>query len=406
MTGARARAFAISAIVALVSALSPAASAADKGTQVTRGKYLATIGNCAGCHTAPGGPAFAGGRAIESPFGIFFAPNITPDRKTGIGNWSKRDFWQALHDGERPDGSKLYPACPYPNYTHVRRKDIDAIYAYLRSVPARRHKTPAHILEFPYSMRSLLPIWQMLYFEPGVFENNARRSRTWNRGAYLVQGLGHCDACHADRNALGATRTDPNAPGDHVHGWYAPSLHSSREAGLQRGSIREAARLLRTGKTDDTATMGPMADVVFDSLQYLSPDDVRAMATYLHALADRRVEPARHSATLSKARRKALMSTGKTVYEDHCSDCHGASGQGSIAAPPLAGDRTATLGDPTNLANLIRHGGYPPGTTGNPRPFGMRPFPELSDEQVAAVMTFVRASWGNHAKPVVPAELP
>lgn len=393
-------------LIPLLIAVAGTALAAKMEKQIRKGKYLTRIGNCAGCHTAPGGAEFAGGHAIESDYGTFYVPNITPDRATGIGNWNADDFWAALHEGERQDGSALYPACPYPSYTNIRREDVDAIYAYLQSMPAHRNETREHRLDFPFSARSLIPAWQALFFEPGEFEADKQRNTLWNRGAYLVNGLGHCSACHTDRNAFGVTRVDTSAPGEQVRGWYAPSLHASNEAGLQHRSTEDAATLLRTGKSGNASTMGPMADVVFDSLQYLSRKDARAMANYLRSLPDKDVEPSARLIRLSKSDVRAAMESGKSVYDERCRDCHGDDGGGSVTAPALAGNRAVTASNPTNLANVIRHGGFPPSTEWNPRPWGMPPSHDLTDQEVAAVISYIRASWGNEAPPIPAANLP
>lgn len=379
-------------VLALAVLMGTAAQAAPE--QVERGEYLARIGNCAGCHTAPGGEPYAGGRPLASPFGTFYAPNITPDPSTGIGRWSAEQFWGALHEGERPDGTALYPACPYPSYTRVRREDVAAIHAYLRTIPPVQREDRPHVLSWPASSRALVAAWQWLYFEPAAWQPDPQRSQQWNRGAYLVEGLGHCSACHAERNFLGATRSDPAAPGSTVHGWYAPSLHDSTEAGLQGYEPARAAALLRRGKAGDAATMGPMADVVFESLQYLSPADAAAMAAYLRSLPDQ-APASPQPKRLSPARRAAAGELGRAVYEEHCQDCHGEDGEGSETAPALAGNRTVTMDDQTNLRTIIRLGGYPPSTHGNPRPYGMPPFHHLNAEQLRALITYLRTSWGN-----------
>ena len=369
-------------------------SAHGAPAETARGEYLTRAGNCAGCHTAPGGQPFAGGRAIDSSFGTFYAPNITADTSTGIGDWSADQFWSALHQGQRADGSLLYPACPYPNFTQVRRDDVDAIYAYLRSLPAVQQANREHELSFPASSRALLSVWQWLYFEPGTFEPDPAQSAEGNRGAYLVEGLGHCSACHAERNGLGAVRTGEAVRGSTVHAWYAPSLHSSAEAGVQKWTPEQAADLLRYGKAGDASALGPMADVVFESLQYLSEDDALAMATYLQSLPDYDIE-ARRRPSISQERLEAARQLGGTVYEKNCVDCHGADGEGSETAPALAGNRAVTMSDQTNLRNIIRHGGYPASTEANPRPLGMPPFYKLSSKEFEAVVTYIRSSWGN-----------
>ncbi len=376
------------------------AQPAESDDDIAWGEYLTRIGNCAGCHTATGGEAFAGGRPVESQFGTFFTPNITADPETGIGNWTQEQFWRALHEGKRADGKAMYPACPYPNFTRVQRSDVDAIYAYLRTVPAVKQENREHDLDFVASMRSLVSVWQALFFKPGVYEIDSGHDGRWNRGAYLVEGLAHCNACHSERNAFGASRAGDNAPGARIREWYAPSLYSSEEADLQGWPVEKGAELLRTGKADDASTMGPMADVVYHSLQYLTEEDALAMAEYLHLLPNQQVESTVRLLSVSKPRLETMQAAGGKIYEESCQDCHGAEGEGSIAAPALAGNRAVLMRDPTNVVNIIREGGYPPATAGNPRPFGMPPFSHLSVEELAAVVTYIRTSWGNDAPPV------
>lgn len=369
--------------------------------QRTRGAYLARVGNCAGCHTAQGGLAYAGGRELPTPFGTFITPNITPDRATGIGAWTAEDFWRAIHYGKGRDGKHLYPAFPYTEYTKVTREDADAIFAYLQSVaPVAKIAAPDR-LRFPYNMRTLLYIWRALYFKPGVYEPTVTQSVQWNRGAYLVQGLGHCNACHAARNALGAAG-GAALGGGQVAGrnWYAPSLTSRAEAGNQDVPIEEIIALLSTGRTNKYATSGPMAEVVGQSLQHLSPADVLAMAVYLKSLPDgSAAAPAPGELTANEAQRVAK---GGKIYERHCKDCHGASGEGARDVyPPLAGNRSVTLPSPLNTIRSVLDGGFAPSTAGNPRPYGMPPFAHsLRSEEVALVVSYVRNAWGNRASSV------
>ncbi|HQQ70340.1 MAG TPA: cytochrome c, partial [Alicycliphilus sp.] len=201
---------------------------------VAQGEYLARAGNCMSCHTQQGGPAFAGGRAIDTPFGAVYAPNLTPDDATGLGQWSAAQFWRAMHNGRARDGRLLYPAFPYPSYTSITRADSDAIYAYLRSLPAVRQQNRPHALGFPFNTQWALGVWRALFFRPAAFAPQDTQSAEWNRGAYLVQGLGHCAACHTPRNALGALRADAQFHGGMipVQNWYAPALNSEREAGV------------------------------------------------------------------------------------------------------------------------------------------------------------------------------
>ncbi len=234
--------------------------------QIERGAYLARIGDCAACHTERGGERYAGGRAIPTPFGTFYSPNITPHAETGIGRWSADDFWRAMHEGRSRDGSPLYPVFPYTNYTRVTRADADAIFAYLQSLPAVASPRRAHALKFPYGFRPLLAGWRMLFFTPGEFQPQPERTAEWNRGAYLVEGLGHCSACHESRNALGAIRDSKHPAGGLVLNWYAPSLLSSAEAGVSQWPQADIEALLHTGISPRGSTLGPMAEVVFESL--------------------------------------------------------------------------------------------------------------------------------------------
>ena len=312
--------------------------------RIARGAYLARAGDCMACHTPRGGQPYAGGRVLKTPFGDIVSPNITADAATGIGAWSADDFWRALHNGTSKDGRLLYPAFPYTNYTRVTRDDADALYAYLRSLPAVRRSNQPHDLRFPYNQQLMLAGWRALYFTPGVFRPDNGRSLDWNRGAYLVQGLGHCSACHSARNALGATSGD-NSGGDTlsgglipVLGWYAPSLTADAEAGLGDWDKEHIVALLKTGVSPRATVFGPMAEVVRESLQHLSDADLNAMATYLRALPAGKAAPAYQRDTDAQA--TAWLDAGAKLYGKHCVDCHGAAGAGMPPAyPPLAGNR-------------------------------------------------------------------
>ena len=366
---------------------------------VQRGAYLARAGNCMGCHSSPAGAAFAGGRGVETPFGTVFASNITPDAKTGIGTWSAAEFWRAMHHGRSKDGRLLYPAFPYPSYTNVTREDSDALYAYLRTVPAVEQPNKPHQLPFPYGTQAALGVWRALFFRPGALEPAPQRSAEWNRGRYLVEGLAHCAACHSSRNFLGGTRLNAQFAGGLMpdETWYAPSLASPAEAGLQQWAREDAVRLLKDGVSRHGGVSGPMAEVVFTSTQYLTTQDVLAMVDYLASLPVRAAE----ARPVRRAPSEVLARGGK-IYEQHCAACHGSEGQGVASVyPPLAGNRAVLLEPPHNLVQVIRLGGFFPSTAGNPRPFGMPPFFQvLSDDEIAAVATYVRQSWGNSASAV------
>ncbi|RYF16270.1 MAG: c-type cytochrome [Comamonadaceae bacterium] len=373
--------------------------------QVARGAYLARAGNCMLCHTERGGAAYAGGRPMETPFGTVYASNLTPDAQAGIGAWSVAQFRRALHEGRSRDGRLLYPVFPYTHTTRVTGADADALFDYLRSLPPVNKPNRQHRLRWPYNTQAALAVWRTLYFRPEKFVADPARTPEWNRGAYLVQGLGHCGACHTARNALGGSEgMDLSGGLIPMQNWYAPSLAADNEAGVASWSIEDITQLLSTGTSRRGAVLGPMAEVVLHSTQYLEPGDVRAMAVYLQGLppaptdTDPRELPRAGAATLDR---------GGRLYERHCASCHGEQGQGVPGAyPPLAGNRAVTMPSTSNLVQVVLHGGFPPATRGNPRPFGMPPFATtLSDADVAAVLTYIRAGWNNRAAPVSELEI-
>jgi mono/diheme cytochrome c family protein len=366
-----------------------------------RGALLARAGNCAGCHTQAGGAAYAGGRGIPTPFGTVFAGNLTPDEATGLGRWSANDFWQALHHGRSRDGRLLYPAFPYTNTTLVNRADADDLWAYLRRLPPVRQANRAHQLEFPINTQAALAVWRALYFTPAAYVPDPLRSKPWNRGAYLVRGLGHCNACHAPRNALGAAGDSPELRGgtNPQLGWHAPNLAplaSEDRSAWQRRTLG----LLRTGRNEHTIASGPMAEVVFNSLQHLPTDDLAAMATFLSELPPRTAPGA--PPAITQEADAATMRNGAALYDEHCALCHGKAGMGEAGAyPALAGNPAVLADPPTNAMRLIIEGGFPADTPGHPKPYGMPPFgPILSGEQIAAVLTYIRNAWGQRAPPV------
>jgi mono/diheme cytochrome c family protein len=379
---------------------------ADRAAQLQRGAYLARAGDCMACHTARGGQLYAGGRGIATPFGEVVAPNITPDAETGIGAWSADDFWGALHNGRGRDGRFLYPAFPYTSYTRVKREDSDAMYAWLRSVAPVKQQNREHGLRFPYNQRWLLAGWRALYFQPGVFEPVAAQPAQWNRGAYLVQGLGHCAACHSSRNALGATAVRADLSGGliPISNWYAPALTPGSATGLGDWTAADLATLLKTGVSARSAVYGPMAEVVAQSLQYLSDDDAQAIAAYLKSLPQHAAAPVQDVAAGPQTER--VLQQGARLYETHCVECHRADGAGKPPAYPRLAGNNALVASVVNPIRMVLNCGYPPSTAGNPRPYGMPPFgPLMNDEEVAAVVSYVRASWGNQGAAVGPGEV-
>ncbi len=380
-----------------------ATARADDQSAIARGEYLARAGDCIACHTNPGGALFAGGLAMPTPFGTLYSSNITPDHETGIGTWNADQFYAALHTGRFPDGGLMYPAMPFGSYTYVTRADSDAIFAYLRSVPPVHQPNRPNELRFPYDNRSLILGWRTLFFNEGEYQPNPAKSAEWNRGAYLVEGLGHCGMCHTPINALGGNTASQAFQGGLIpmQNWYAPSLTSNKEAGLGDWSLDDIVSLLRTGISPRGAVYGPMAEVTHDSLQYLDDADVRAMAIYLKSLGQG-PPPNTEVTNIPAPESSLLLHFGQTVYEAHCASCHGSDGQGMPPQyPPLAGNPSIQMESAVNPIRMVLNGGFPPGTQGNPQPYGMPPFAQtLSDDEVAAVVTYIRAAWGNRGAAV------
>jgi mono/diheme cytochrome c family protein len=396
--------FKLSIALLALAAFTTAAQAQDKTSDIiARGEYLARAGDCTACHTAVEGRLFAGARPMPTPFGTIYTSNITPDPETGIGKWSADDFYRTMHNGRFPDGGLIYPAMPFASYTKVTRADSDAIFAYLRSIPPVNQKNKPHELRFPYDNRQLILGWRTLFFSEGEFKPDPTKSAEWNRGAYLVEGLGHCGMCHSPINALGGTSQSDAFKGGLIpmQNWYAPSLTSNREAGLGDWSIKDITDLLQTGVSARGVVYGPMAEVVHNSLQYLDDADTRAMAVYLKGIAEASSPPPASSA-LPNTESSLLISLGKTVYDKNCASCHGTQGEGKPPHwPPLANNQSIEMQSAVNPIRMVLNGGYPPGTKGNPMPYGMPPFAGLlSDNEVAAVVSYIRTAWGNRGTPV------
>jgi mono/diheme cytochrome c family protein len=419
ITGAAAALWAVN-VRGEVDVNAPLASVDATPALIERGAYLARAGNCMTCHTARGGAPYAGGRAIDTPFGAVYTPNLTPDAATGLGTWNAAHFYRALHNGRSKDGHLLNPVFPYTNYTLVTRADSDALYAYLRSLPAASSPAQPSGLRFPYNLQASLAVWRALYFTPGRSGPEAAsapaqsgKSAEWQRGAYLVNGMGHCSACHTPRDALGGEDASKNLAGGMipVQNWYAPSLLSPHEAGTARWSTEETVRLLKTGVAREASIGGPMAEVVQGGTQYLTDQDLGAMAVYLKSLPQDTQPPKTDAARPPSA----VAKQGALLYEQQCAQCHGADGKGqrlaesagltagTMAYPALAGNRAVTM---PQTANLVLNGGYSPSTAGNPRPFGMPPFVLLlNDDDIAAVLTHIRSAWGNQAATVSPLDV-
>lgn len=357
---------------------------------VKRGEYLARAGDCVSCHTASGGIAYAGGLALDTPFGQLVAPNITPDEATGLGRWSADDFYAALHDGVGRHVGDLYPAMPYVFFTRVTRADSDLIYGYLRSLPPVSNRVVVDRLRFPFSVRATMMAWRELFFRAGEYRPDPGRTVSWNRGAYLVEGLGHCGACHTPRNALGAVEPGKALTGASIDDWFALNLTSALDTGLGDWSVDQVVTYLKTGASKSKSTaLGPMREVVHNSLSQLTDDDLRAMAEYLKAL------PADPSTLGAPPRIDVGERAAAQLYLDHCAACHQAKGRGIPGAfPPLAGNGVVRAPEATDilrvaLAGVPARGGYP----------AMPSFAYLSDSDLAAIANYVRTHWGNDAPP-------
>ena len=369
--------------------------------RVAQGAVLARAGNCVACHSAQGGAPLAGGRPIETPFGTVYTSNLTPDPDTGLGRWQIEDFRQALQRGRAPGGRLLIPAFPYEHTRVMTLQDMDDVWAWLQTQPPVHQPTPAHTLRWPYGTQAALAVWRSLFLSDTPWQADPARSAQWNRGAYLVQGLGHCAACHSPRNVFGASGAVSDLGGGlmPVVNWYAPDLTDDAETGLASTPVADTVRLLRTGVSAHARTSGPMAEVVQHGLQHLGEDDLTAVAVYLQSRARSPVAKTETPNAPARAVRADVAQRGVKVYERHCVQCHGEQGRGVPGAyPALAGNRAVLLRDPTNLVQVVLYGGYSPVTAGHPRPFGMPPgILELDDRDIAAVLTHLRTQWGHSA---------
>jgi mono/diheme cytochrome c family protein len=394
---------AAAALAGLLSAALPSSQAATlDAALVQRGRYLAIAGDCISCHTRADGAPFAGGLAFHTPFGTVYSPNITPDPQTGIGRWSEAEFARALRQGIGRSGEHLYPVFPYPYFTKISDADVSALYAFLRVMPAANYVAPANDMTFPFGQRRLLGIWKSLFFREGRFIADKTKSADWNRGAYLVEGLGHCSACHTPRNYLGGEKASLFMTGgvyqesldDRPIDWSAVNLTSGAN-GLQAWPLKDLTNYLKLGYSPHASVHGPMISVVMNSTRNLTREDDEAIATYLKALAPNKQSDPRQPSPAS-------MSSGETLYSIHCGTCHLPTGLGSAStAPPLVGSSVVLTPDPASMINIVLRGPVLPDQPPSPewqnrRWQSMPAFGEkLSDEEAAALLSYVRASWGN-----------
>jgi mono/diheme cytochrome c family protein len=386
------------AVVAI--ALSGGAFAQDTQSfdRIERGRYLAVLGDCGACHTRPGGQPFAGGLALQTPFGTLVAPNITSDRETGIGNWTNDEFIAALHDGRGHNGTRLYPAMPYPAYTKMTDEDVLDLRAYLATLTPVSNRVISNQLPFPLNVRLAMVFWNWLNFMPGRYQPDPGKSAEWNRGAYIVEGAAHCGTCHTPKTLLGGDKSDAALAGATLQGWFAPDITTDARKGIGGWSKDDLVQYLKTGSNSWTLASGPMSEAISHSTSLMSDEDIAAIAAYLK---DGRAGGA-SSKPASVAEGDNAMRTGAAIYKDSCAACHRDSGFGEADLfPRLAGSALVQSDDPTTLARMVLQGSRAVSTSSKPTAPAMPAFGwRLNDTQVAAVLTYIRNKWGNAASSV------
>ena len=392
------------AAIAASAATITSASAQDSDLfdRVEAGRYKTILADCGSCHTAPGGKPFAGGAPLITPFGPMIPPNITPDRATGIGDMTYQEFRASLKEGRGMGGKRLYPAMPYPAYTMMTERDIADIWAYLRKIEPVSHAVESNQLSWPFSMRAAMIGWNWLNFSPQDFKPDPTKSAEWNRGAYLVNGPGHCGTCHTPKSATGADKTAKFLQGGALEGWVAPDITNDAHQGVGRWSTEDLLAYLKTGGNRyDTAT-GPMAEVVSVSTRFWNDADLNAVAAYL-----KDVKGAGAAAPQPIAASDATMTAGQAIYVDRCAACHVDTGEGAPALfPTLAKGPVVNSADPATLIRVVLQGSQGVATPQRPTAPAMPSFAwNLDDSAVADVLTYVRNSWGNAAPAVSAAQV-
>ena len=376
-------------IVLLMFSVSSAYAADPDPDLIAKGKYLATAGDCIACHTAPGGKPFAGGLGMQTPFGTIYTPNLTPDKATGIGAWSDDDFYKAVHEGIGHRGEYLYPVFPFPWYTKVKKEDVLAIKAYLFSIPPETAPQKPLGFMFPFNIREALLTWRTAFFKPSTFVPDPAKSEEINRGAYLVEGLGHCGECHNHNNLLGASDWSGKLKGGEISGWYAPNITSDGKEGVGSWNTDEIVQYLHEGSAPGRGiAVGPMMETIHDSLQYLNDADLHAMAAYLKSFSKAETYKPLDVQQVDAA------SAGANAYLSNCASCHGVDGKGIKGViPALAGNGLVAAGGPQNVIRVV--------VGGLPAADGYAPMPaagaDLSDQAVADIVNYVRTAWGNAA---------
>jgi mono/diheme cytochrome c family protein len=369
-----------------------AQGAAPDADLVARGSYLARAADCMPCHSSSQDKPYAGGLKINTPFGVIYSPNVTPDPDTGIGEWSFEDFKKAVRAGIRADGAFLYPAMPFDSYTRITEDDLKALWAYFQTLQPIKQQNRDNELSFPFNIRYGMLAWRWLYFAEDIFKPDAAKGPRWNRGAYLVEALGHCGSCHTPRNFMGATIDTRQLQGARIDEWYAPDISPAALKAVNKWDKAQLVAFLKKGAAGNSTALGPMQEVVHDGLAYLTDNDLDAMATYLLDLP----APERAADSSSAARlAPEVEARAAKLYGDNCGSCHQAEGQGVAGSiPPLAGNPAVVAGAPFNVLAAVLEG--------IPARDNMPAMPSfagaLADQDIADIANYVRTSWGNSAR--------
>ena len=366
---------------------------------IARGKALTEAGGCASCHTADPAKPFAGGKRIDTPFGGVYSPNLTPDRETGLGAWSDDAFYDALRFGVARDGSRYYPAFPYPNFTKLTRQDILAIRGYLATLTPVSNAPRAPELRWPFNHRVVMRGWNWLFFKPGILMPDQQKSTEWNRGRYLVEGVAHCGGCHTPKNMFGAEKRPRAYSGARVAGMFAPRLDGAARSGLKSWSVEDITEYLQSGRNGKSHAGEVMSEVVVNSTSRMSDADVRAIAIYLKDLPEGVREP--------KVARPppSQMAAGEKLYNGACIACHEKDGSGAPRIyPPLPGNANLQSADALSTLRVILDGAQTVTTPRAPNTGSMPAYAaKMTDQEIADVTNYIRNAWGN-AAPLVTAD--
>jgi thiosulfate dehydrogenase len=393
----RARIAAMSLFGLALAGVPARAAGAGDDALVARGAYLAKLGDCAACHTAEGGKPMAGGLPLETPGGAVYSTNITPDPKTGIGSYTLDQFSRALRRGVAADGHYLYPAMPYPSFAKTTDEDVKALYAFfMKGVAPVEQANKLAEMHFPFNIRASMFFWNLLFLDKKPFTPDPAKDAQWNRGAYIIEGLGHCGTCHTPRGLAMQEKAYSNDSSAYLAG---STIGAWRAIGLRNlTSEDDLVQLLKTGAEKHTMAFGPMAEVVHYSTQYFTDDDLRAMAHYLVSLAPPGIRP---PVVLAGDEKTLYGTRGGLGYEQFCVSCHQRSGLGAPNVfPALAGNPAFLSDDPTSILHIVLAGGTAPMTKADGHQFKMSGFARLTDEELAEILTFARSSWGNKARAV------